>query len=58
MVHVGAQWLDRLAAPTPEETDLLADAPDAKENSRLSCQIIMSPDLDGLEVTLAASAKP
>lgn len=58
MVHVDEKWAGRLPAPSPEEADLLADAADAKDNSRLSCQIIMNEELDGLEVTLADSAKP
>ncbi|HAQ35228.1 MAG TPA: ferredoxin, partial [Alphaproteobacteria bacterium] len=29
-----------------------------KGNSRLSCQILMEPNLDGLEVTLAPGSEP
>lgn len=58
MVHVDAKWVERLVPPSPDEADMLADQPDAKETSRLSCQIIMNDDLDGLELTLAESARP
>ena len=58
MVHVDEKWVGQLAPPSPDEADMLADQPDAQENSRLSCQIIMNETLDGLEVTLAESAKP
>jgi 2Fe-2S ferredoxin len=34
---------------------MLDEAYDLRENSRLSCQIIMSADLDGLELTLGAN---
>jgi len=57
-VYVEPQWLDKLVPPSPEEQDLLNDSFDQQENSRLSCQILMREDLDGLEVTLANSAKP
>lgn len=57
-VYVDEKWLSKLFPPTPEEEDLLADANDTKPNSRLSCQILMSEDLDGIEVTLAESARP
>lgn len=58
MVHVDEKWVDKLVPPSPDEVDMLADQLDSKDNSRLSCQIIMNEDLDGLEVTLAESAKP
>ncbi|HEY8963586.1 MAG TPA: 2Fe-2S iron-sulfur cluster-binding protein [Alphaproteobacteria bacterium] len=57
-VYVEPEWLPKLMPPSPEEQDLLNDSFDQKENSRLSCQILMREDLDGLEVTLANSAKP
>ena len=57
-VYVDEKWLPKLYAANPEEQDLLADAYDTKPNSRLSCQILMSQDLDGIELTLAESAKP
>jgi 2Fe-2S ferredoxin len=41
-----------------DEDDMLDETFDRAENSRLSCQIIMSEDLDGLSVTLADSARP
>lgn len=55
-VYVDKNWLGKLQPPTHEEEDLLYTAPDRKENSRLSCQILLSDELDGLKVTLAPSA--
>jgi len=53
-VYIDDTWLKRLPPPTEEETDMLYDeAFEVKENSRLSCQILMSDALDGLSVTLA-----
>jgi 2Fe-2S ferredoxin len=37
---------------------MLDTVPDVEDNSRLSCQILMSEELDGLKVSLAPSAKP
>lgn len=57
-VFVDPNWIDKLVPPSLDEVDMLADLPDSKENSRLSCQILMREDLDGLELTLAESARP
>jgi 2Fe-2S ferredoxin len=55
-VYVDEPWLDRLAAPSDDEDDLLYTAPDRRSNSRLSCQILMSEALDGLTLTIAPSS--
>lgn len=52
-VYVEPEWAERLHAPRDEENDMLDGAFDVAPNSRLSCQIIMSAELDGLEITLA-----
>ncbi len=52
-VYVDPNWTDRLYPARDEEIDMLDSAFDVEANSRLSCQILMSDDLDGLEVTLA-----
>lgn len=57
-VFVDPAWVDRLVPPSLDEADMIADLPDSKENSRLSCQILMREDLDGLELTLAETARP
>ena len=53
-VYVDADWLERLEPPQDEEINMLDEAFDVDDNSRLSCQIIMNEALDGLTVTLAA----
>ena len=55
-VRVGAKWRDRLPAPTDEELDRLDEIPGADENSRLACQIVMTDELDGLEVEVQADS--
>jgi ferredoxin, 2Fe-2S len=52
-VYVEPQWAAKLHDPRDEENDMLDGAFDVAPNSRLSCQIIMSAALDGLEITLA-----
>ena len=52
-VWVDAKWLLKLTPPTPEELEMLDGAFHVDERSRLCCQIIMSPELDGLELELA-----
>ena len=55
-VYVDAEWLDKLVPASGEEEAMLDTVVDIRDNSRLSCQIIMNDDLDGLKLTLAASA--
>lgn len=56
-VYVDENWVDRLHPARDEELDLLDTAPDVRDNSRLSCQILMSDELDGLKVTLAPGSE-
>lgn len=42
-----------LPSPSEEEEAMLSEALYVKENSRLSCQIEITPELEGLKVTLA-----
>jgi len=51
-VFVGDEWMGRLYPATDEEEHQL-DTVVTAANSRLSCQIIWTPELDGLELTLA-----
>lgn len=57
-VFVDAEWQDKLFKMRDDEDDMLDEIFDRAENSRLSCQILMSEELDGLSVTLANSARP
>ena len=53
-VHVDDAFLDRLPPIGADEDDLLESSDYRNENSRLSCQIPFTADLDGLKVTIAA----
>lgn len=52
-VYVHADWVLKLAAMRDDEEEMLDVAFDVEDNSRLSCQIIMSEALDGLKLRLA-----
>ena len=52
-VYVDETWLAKLEAANSDESMMLDEAFEVKDNSRLSCQIKFGPALDGLEVTLA-----
>lgn len=56
-VYVAPDWLDKLYPASDEEHDMLDGAFHVESNSRLSCQILMSDALDGLEVTLAPGSE-
>ena len=50
-VYVGENWTNKIEKIQDSEEDMLDMAYEPKKNSRLSCQIIISNELDGLEVT-------
>ncbi|MCF8496159.1 MAG: 2Fe-2S iron-sulfur cluster binding domain-containing protein [Alphaproteobacteria bacterium] len=52
-VYVDEAWRALLFPMREEEEAMLDEAFDLQENSRLSCQLIMTEDLDGLRLTLA-----
>ena len=51
-VYVDEAWREKVGAPTPMEEDMLDFGFDVRPNSRLSCQIKVSDDLDGLIVSV------
>ena len=51
-VYVKEDWFNKINSKTEGEDDMLDQAFEPKKNSRLSCQIEVSDDLDGLIVNL------
>jgi 2Fe-2S ferredoxin len=49
-VYVDSPWVDQLPAKAIEEEEQLDMAYDVRANSRLSCQIFMTEEIDGLVV--------
>ncbi|WP_026912056.1 2Fe-2S iron-sulfur cluster-binding protein [Patulibacter minatonensis] len=54
-VHLDPEWAPRVPEPDPEETDLLEFLEGADERSRLSCQLVISDELDGITVHVASN---
>ena len=52
-VHVDGDWAAKLPQPSEEEIDRLDEAIDVTPASRLSCQILLTPAMDGLRLRLA-----
>ena len=55
-VIVDPEWFDKLPEASEEEEDMLDFAAGARRTSRLSCQIELSEDLDGMSVTVPSEA--
>ena len=51
-VYVKEEWFNKLPKKEDGEEDMLDMAFEPKKNSRLSCQIMVSDELDGLIVNL------
>jgi 2Fe-2S ferredoxin len=54
-VYVSDDWMDKLKTKDDMEDSMLDFAEDVQENSRLSCQILMNDQLDGITVTTPES---
>jgi 2Fe-2S ferredoxin len=52
-VYVEPEWLNKLQRPGPQEDGMLDCVIDRRPNSRLSCQIVLKNELDGLVVRVA-----
>ena len=48
--YVDDQWIDKLEAPGEAELAMLSGCIDVREGSRLTCQIVMTRELDGLTI--------
>ena len=54
-VYVDEQWLEKVGQPSAIETSMLEFAENVHANSRLSCQINVVSELDGLIVRMPES---
>ena len=50
-VYVEEKWFDKLSKAEDAEVDMIDMAHEPKKNSRLSCQLIVTDELNGLIVT-------
>jgi ferredoxin, 2Fe-2S len=51
-VYVEEEWREKTGGPSPMEEDMLDFGYDVRPNSRLSCQIKVTDELDGLVVRI------
>ena len=51
--YIQEDWISQIASADDDEESMLDQAFDVKKNSRLSCQIPFTEDLNGINVTLA-----
>lgn len=56
-VIVGKEWFDALPRASDDEEDMLDLASGARRTSRLSCQITLSEDLDGIIVNIPSESR-
>ncbi len=53
--YIDVAWQDRVPQADESESDMLDYAFERRDNSRLTCQLIVSENLDGLVLHLPAS---
>ena len=56
-VIVAPEWFARLEPASADEEDMLDLAAGVARTSRLSCQIALTPELDGIEVRIPGEAR-
>lgn len=52
-VHVSPEWVEIVGPPGDVEAELLDSSLERRPNSRLSCQIVMTDEISGLEIAIA-----
>jgi 2Fe-2S ferredoxin len=53
-VYIDDAWTEKVGGPSPMEEDMLDFGYDVQPNSRLSCQVKVTEELDGLVVRTPA----
>lgn len=53
-IYIDAAWREKVGKPGDMEEDMLDFAFDVRDESRLACQIKVTPELDGLVVAVPA----
>ena len=52
-VYINEKWIKKISSKDDDEESMLDQAFDVRNTSRLSCQINLSEELDGIELELA-----
>ena len=56
-VIIAPEWFDRLPRASEDEDDMLDLAADVARTSRLSCQIVLAAEHDGIEVRIPGESR-
>jgi ferredoxin len=56
-VVIDPEWFDRLKPASEDEEDMLDLAAAVERTSRLSCQIVLAPELDGLTIRIPRESR-
>lgn len=56
-VIVAPDWFERLPPAVPDEEDMLDLAAHVARTSRLSCQVVLGEELDGIEVRIPGESR-
>ncbi len=51
--YIEDDWKEKLDTPSEDEVQLVSSTEHYKGNSRLSCQVTLTDDMDGMKVTIA-----
>ena len=52
---IGESWADKIPEPSADEQTMVECAIDVRPTSRLTCQVMMTEELDGIEVAIPES---
>jgi ferredoxin len=56
-VIIGKDWFEKLPRASDDEEDMLDLASGARRTSRLSCQITLTGELDGMFITIPSESR-
>ncbi len=51
-IYIDEKWISKIPPAQDEEKQLLSDSYHLQPNSRLACQVLLTEELDGVEVIL------
>lgn len=52
-IYIDDAYFDKVGAPVDDEDDMLGFSEKRQPNSRLGCQVTVTPELDGMTVSVA-----
>ena len=56
-IYIGEEWLNKIPEAEQDEKNLLSDSYVLQPNSRLSCQVLMTEELDGAEIVITTDCE-